>query len=321
MVLKPVLRSNLFAMIIIILMGGGSIFVAPIIKLLHLSPQYSIVFSEVLFLILPTIVYFFVTKLPVKKTLQLNGLSLPVIMIIFLIGILIYPMSLFLGNLSQLFFHNYLQDAFVSMQSMSLLGFIATIAVTPAICEEVTMRGVLFSGYFKIDIKKAALMNGLFFGIIHLNLQQFFYAFVIGIIFAYMVDATKSLYSSMIAHFTCNGVSALISYFAMRFILNSANGEINSITSLPLNVQIISLVLQFFVFAACLVCIIFLIKALYNISVQRMVNHAIDINSNAVSEAVAVETASDERVFNWPVYVTIGIFAVFLVILQLGSRI
>lgn len=319
--MKPVLRSNLFAMIIIILMGIGSILVAPIIKLLHLSSQYSIVFSEVLFLVVPTIIFFLVTKLPVKKTLQLNGLSLPVIMITFLIGILVYPMSLFLGNLSQLFFHNYLQDAFLSMKSMSLLGFIATIAVTPAICEELTMRGVLFSGYNKINIKKAALMNGLFFGIMHLNLQQFFYAFVIGVIFAYMVDATKSLYASMIAHFTCNGVSAIISYFAMKLILNSTTGKINNITSLPLNMQIISLVLQFFIFAACLICIIFLIKALYNISVQRTVNYATDINSNIVLETVEVETASSERVFNWPVYVTIGVFAAFLVLLQLGNRV
>lgn len=274
-----------------------------------------------MFLVVPTIIYFFITKLPVKKTLQPNGLSLPVIMIIFLIGILVYPMSLFLGNLSQLFFHNYLQDAFVSMQSMSLIGFIATIAVTPAICEELTMRGVLFSGYKKIDIKKAALMNGLFFGIIHLNLQQFFYAFVIGVIFTYMVDATKSLYSSMIAHFTCNGISALISYFAMRFILNSTNGKISNITSLPLNIQIISLILQFFIFAVCLACIILLIKALYNISDNRTFNRKIDINSNTVSEAGAVEAVSGERVFNWPVYVTIGVFAAFLVLLQLGGRV
>lgn len=308
----------MFAMIVIILIGVGSIFVALIIDLLQLSSQYSIVISEILFLVIPTAVYFLVTKLPVKKTLRLNALSFPAIMISFIIGILIFPMSLFLANLSQLFFHNYLQDAFVSMQSMPLLGFIGTIAVTPAICEELTMRGVLFSGYSKIDIKKAALMNGLFFGIIHLNLQQFFYAFVIGVIFTYMVHATKSLYSSMIAHFACNGISALISYFAMKSGVNNANAQVGNINSLSLDVKIIMLVILFIIFAACLVCVGFLIKSLYNISNIRTINDRIETNIEA---ADGTEAVSSERVFNWPVYVTFGVFIAFLILLQLASKI
>lgn len=318
--MKPVLRSNLFAMIVIILMGFGSMLIAPIITLLQLPAQYSIVLSEVLFLAVPTIVYFLITKQPVKETLRLNSLSFPSIMIVLLIGLLIYPMSLFIGNLSQLFFHNYLQDAFVEMKSLSLLGFIGTVAVTPAICEELTMRGILFSGYGKIDIKKAALMNGLFFGIMHLNLQQFFYAFIIGVIFTYMVKATNSLFSSMLAHFVCNGVSVVISYFAMKFIQTNGNGEISNITSLPLNVQIISLVVQFFVFAVCIVCIWLLIKLLSDISRKRTINQTVEVNSAAISSAGTVEIVVNERVLNWPFYVTLGVFAVFIALLAIAQR-
>lgn len=319
--MKPVLRSNLFAMIIIIVMGFGSLLITPIINLLQLPAQYSIVLSEMLFLFVPTIVYFMVTKLPVKETLKLNKLSFSAILITLLIGILVYPMSMFLGNLSQIFFHNYLQDAFTSMKSLSLLSFLGTMAVTPAIFEELTMRGVLFSGYSKIDIKKAALMNGLFFGIMHLNLQQFFYAFVIGVIFTYMVKATNSLFSSMIAHFACNGVSVIISYFVMKFMMSQTNGELSNINSLSSNVKIIVLVVQFFIFAVCLVSICFLIKLLFSISNNKSITNTIDINSNTFSETDTVEIVSSERVLNWPVYITIAVFAAFLILLAITTKV
>ena len=50
----------------------------------------------------------------------------------------------------------------------------------------------------------AALMSGLLFGCFHLNINQALYAFVMGIVFAYMVEATGSLWSSVIAHFAVN---------------------------------------------------------------------------------------------------------------------
>lgn len=321
--LRPVLRANLFAMIVIILMGFGSMLVGIAMSILQLPMEYSVIVTEVLFLVIPAIIYLIAAKLPVKKTLKLNTLSLPAIMICLLIGILLYPMSLFLGTLAQLFFHNYLQDAVLTMQSMPLWAFILTIAVTPAICEELAMRGVVFSGYGRINMKKAALMNGLLFGILHLNFQQFFYAFLIGVILAYMVDSTRSLYSSMLAHFACNGVSALISYFALKLMTSNPGGEIENITSLPTAAIIISLIVQFIIFAVCLTAIIFLIKLLYSITRNRMREGVPALDSERISdmeEAVPVEEMARERVFNWPVYVTLAVFAIFTVLLEVSNR-
>lgn len=321
--MKPVLRANLFAMIVVILMAFGSMIVAIAMNILQLPAEYSVIVTEVLFLVIPAIIFLISAKLPVKITLKLNALNFPAIMISLLIGILLYPMSLFLGTLAQLFFHNYLQDAVITMQSMPLWAFIVTIAVTPAICEELAMRGVVFSGYGKINMKKAALMNGFLFGILHMNFQQFFYAFLIGVILTYMVDATKSLYSSMIAHFACNGVSALITYFALKVIANNPGGEIENITSLPTAAIIISLIVQFIIFVVCLTAIIFLIKLLYSITRNRMKDVLVYVDSDRISGIEAVEPVEDlvkERVFNWPVYVTVVIFAIFIVLLEISNR-
>ena len=45
----------------------------------------------------------------------------------------------------------------------------------------------------------------LFFGIFHLDAQQFLYAAVLGFIFSLVVRITNSIYASMIMHFIING--------------------------------------------------------------------------------------------------------------------
>jgi len=57
-------------------------------------------------------------------------------------------------------------------------------------------------------------MNGLFFGIIHLNPQQFSYAFVLGVIFAYMVYYTRSIWAGILPHFIFNASQGLLGRWA-----------------------------------------------------------------------------------------------------------
>lgn len=68
------------------------------------------------------------------------------------------------------------------------------IAVTPAICEEVFMRGVVLDGYRNIPLWKAAIMNGVLFGLFHNNFMQLSYTSIVGIILTYVVVLTNSIY-------------------------------------------------------------------------------------------------------------------------------
>ena len=81
------------------------------------------------------------------------------------------------------------------------------LAVIPPLVEELIFRGIFFGSYRKAGMTGAALMSGLLFGCFHLNINQALYAFVTGIVFAYMVEATGSLWSSVIAHFAVNTYS------------------------------------------------------------------------------------------------------------------
>ena len=96
-----------------------------------------------------------------------------------------------IGTLSSMFFPNLISKVVFEMNSLPLITKLAVIALTPAICEEITVRGIFLSGYKKVDIKISALMSGLIFGILHMNMQQFFYAFALGVLLAYLVHITN----------------------------------------------------------------------------------------------------------------------------------
>ena len=90
-------------------------------------------------------------------------------------------------------------------------------ALTPAICEELVMRGVVLSEYKYKTTFKAAIMNGLIFGLMHLSGQQFLYAAILGFLFAYIVRVTGSLFSTMIVHFVFNGFNMTLSYLVTKY--------------------------------------------------------------------------------------------------------
>jgi len=90
------------------------------------------------------------------------------------------------------------------------------IGVVPSILEELAFRGIIFSGYKDVPIFKAALLNGVLFGLMHLNFHQFFYTAVLGFTLCLFVYYTKSILSAMLAHFVVNGTQVGLSLLQLR---------------------------------------------------------------------------------------------------------
>jgi len=197
----------LFLMLVYVLFIAALIFFVipnidyPTAQILFSSPWF-LIFQQMLLLLLPLIVWLFWRKeklnLPIASLDKMN-----VILIIF-ICIFIQPGMMLISGLTSLFFPNMVSEVVFGMMQQPYWLLILAVAVTPAICEELVFRGYIQSAYKDIPFKKAALINGLFFAIIHMNLQQFPYAFVMGIIFAYMVFYTRSIYAGILAHFLIN---------------------------------------------------------------------------------------------------------------------
>ena len=175
--MNSTLKSNIFAGSLIVIGIFGGLFLSLVLSFLNVPLPGILLLGQIILLLIPTILYFIITKESVKKTLRLNWPGWLTVLFSFLIAIFIQPLMMVLSAITSLFFTNDVADLINQMDAYPTLLMLAIVALTPAICEEITMRGILLSGYDGVDIKKAMLLNGLFFGMLHLNLQQFLYAF------------------------------------------------------------------------------------------------------------------------------------------------
>lgn len=88
-----------------------------------------------------------------------------------------------------------------------IVGFIA-----PFI-EEVIFRGVIFRALKKnFDIAIAIVVQGLLFGLVHMNGIQVVYATLIGIVCGYVVYRAGSIWSGVVIHAVNNCISCLCTY-------------------------------------------------------------------------------------------------------------
>ena len=172
---------------------------------LNLAYPAQLVLNEVLLFLAPAFVYLIITKQRARNVLRLKPLKFHNILLIIVIALFIQPCMSLLSFITALIFPNNVANTLVTYQSVPLYVMLISMAVTPAICEEIVFRGIVFSDYENLSLPKAALGSGLLFGMMHMDLQQFLYAAVIGMIFCYLVYKTGSIFSSMLAHFVING--------------------------------------------------------------------------------------------------------------------
>jgi len=119
------------------------------------------------------------------------------------------PLIMFLNYASSLIFGNAVAGLSQEILYLPTWANIIFIAILPALSEEFVFRGIYYQGFRKHGFWKAALVSGLFFGLMHMNWNQFSYGFVLGILFAFLNEATGNIRASMIVHFGINFESVM----------------------------------------------------------------------------------------------------------------
>ena len=102
------------------------------------------------------------------------------------------------------------------MSTDSLWLSIMTIAVVPAISEEIFFRGAVLAALSKEKTVAAVLVSSLFFAIVHGTWYYFLSNFYAGIVFAIMIYVTNSIFVSMTAHFINNIMSVMLFVYSNR---------------------------------------------------------------------------------------------------------
>ncbi|MDR2090255.1 MAG: CPBP family intramembrane metalloprotease [Clostridiales bacterium] len=112
---------------------------------------------------------------------------------------------------------------------MFLLGLV-TGCLFPAIFEEFTFRGILLGAY-KDSPKVGVILSAAMFSLMHMNIDQTFYTFFIGVILAVLTLKSRSIIPAMTFHFL-NNAASLVTAYALSFLASSA-GDMPAAESLP----------------------------------------------------------------------------------------
>lgn len=195
------------------------------------NPLVNLLVSQGLYII-PTAAYLLLGKQDVKALLRIKKVHPANIVLLVLFAGFISPLLVFLNAISLLFTRNAIADTVTGIVTgYPLIIGITVIALIPAILEESVYRGVFFNEYRKIHPGKGIVLSGLLFGLMHMNFNQFIYAFAMGMIFALLVEATDSILASIIVHFTINGSSVMLTAILPKIqsILSETSGEYSNI--------------------------------------------------------------------------------------------
>lgn len=126
--------------------------------------------------------------------------------------------------------------------------FLATIVVAP-VMEEMMYRKLLIDRTIPYGEGGSIFISGLLFGLAHGNFYQFFYAFALGVIFAYVYVRSGNVVYTIILHMMINFMGSMIPMFMLR--LGESQSLVNNLVIITYGLFIIGLVVLGVVLLAC----------------------------------------------------------------------
>ena len=129
---------------------------------------------------------------------------------------------------------NYEFDAFASFEESSSLIYsshivvqILVTSIAAPLVEELLFRGIVYKRLRTImNITPAMIISAALFGLVHGNMVQFVYAFLIGLIFAFVYEKFKTIWAPIILHASANLLSVIITALSGSETAEGSEGTI-----------------------------------------------------------------------------------------------
>lgn len=205
----------------------------------------NILLSEAM-LIVPTFFVLLFSKEKVTKILSVKKMKWSTVFGVVAFTMAASPLITLVNLLSQLIVDNTVASnstQFLSLHPLLLIFFVGILA---PVCEEIVFRGAIFGGYKNEgNVFKAIMASGLLFGLLHMNINQASYALVIGILLGFLVEATGSIFSSILFHVLVNSTNAMMMILSDSIVSDEVMENAQQIvtTSTLLNMICVYLVL------------------------------------------------------------------------------
>jgi membrane protease YdiL (CAAX protease family) len=246
-------------------------------QILSVSQNLDSVWNDLLFTVLvqgilfcvPIFLYALFCREKVSATMKrffFRKISLKAVRFSIILGILTYIIVVYAASIWSIIIstlgYNYPtgQDTSnVPVWIAFLVGILST-AVLPGLCEETAHRGLLLGNLRDNGLTRAILLSALMFGLAHLNITQFGYTFVVGLILGTVTLATRSIFPAIIIH----GTSNLCSMYSSFALDNDwvGSGAISFFYSL-LDMPILGLLLSTIILLLTITGIVYLLQKLF----------------------------------------------------------
>ncbi len=100
-----------------------------------------------------------------------------------------------------------------------VLGVFAVVLI-PAVLEEFWMRGIIFGAYNRCNTRTAIIFTALIFALLHLSANEFVGFFFMGIVAAFVLIKSGSLYAAIVYHAFSNLTALLFGAYIMPKIID-----------------------------------------------------------------------------------------------------
>ncbi len=180
---------------------------------------------------LPALLFLLVSGERPAAFCRLKKIHISTALMTVLFTVLMEPLITLVNAVSMLAVENTVAGLSARVTRLPIWGMLLGIAVYGPFAEELAFRGVIYQSYRRQENRwKALLLSSLLFGLMHMNLNQACYAFVMGIALALLVEATDSMIPAFIAHFWVNGLSTVLMY-AMEDVAGGMEGLVETAES------------------------------------------------------------------------------------------
>jgi membrane protease YdiL (CAAX protease family) len=211
--------------------------IAAVVLLGVLSPFYTLaivpnfIISQLIVLV-PALIGLLISKENLIKLVGFRRIKISSVFMIILFTFLAMPLTTVINAVSMLFVDNTVVAISGDILEIPFFVMLLIIGVIGPFSEELVFRGIVYQGYKRSGTAlQALLLSSCLFALMHMNFNQAAYAVVIGMILVVLVEATGSLWSSILFHVIFNSQQVCIMYLYDSFGLSNLDEAQSQITT------------------------------------------------------------------------------------------
>lgn len=218
--------ANVLFLTVVTLAMCANLFVSLIsIKNISINIVVNLLGSQMIILVPGLIYYVFITKKCWPFRIY-NKIRPVTVLLLIVFTWLILPLATAANVFSQIFTENEVMSISKSVLEMPLILMILIMGIVGPFSEEFVFRGLIYNSLKSRTERYIAsgIVSALFFGLMHMNFNQFCYAFVLGVIFALINEILDSTWPSFICHAVVNTQNVLLLYIVEK-VMSEISGK------------------------------------------------------------------------------------------------